>query len=125
ARATWRRAGRPRVPHGRPARAATTGWARRARRASAGFRRWWSQRAACGAILASAGRPAIEPIVAREQPFAADGGERERAQKRARSAQLIDYPVAAGGAVGTRRAPAPAALLTGPGPRRAAPAGRP
>src|SRR5262245_15942118 len=57
------------------------------------------------AILASGRPPAIEPIVAREQPLAADGGERERAQKRPRSAQLIDDPVAAGGALGARRAP--------------------
>src|SRR5215468_12061474 len=59
------------------------------------------------AILASGRPPAIEPIVAREQPLAADGGERERAQKRPRYPQLIDDPVAAGGALGARGAPAP------------------
>src|SRR5499426_1120371 len=66
-------------------------------------------------ILASGRPPAIEPIVAREQPFAADGAERERAQKRPRSAQLIDYPVAAGGALGPRAARAPLPLVAAHG----------
>src|SRR5262249_59807573 len=69
------------------------------------------------AILASGRPPAIEPIVAREQPLAADGGERERAQKRPRYPQLIDDPGAAGRAVGARGAPAPPALRAGAGAR--------
>src|SRR5262249_58741750 len=76
------------------------------------------------AILASGRRPAIEPIVAREQPLAADGGERERAQKRPRSAQLIDDPVAAGGALGARRPPPPLPFAAAPGAAGAV-AGRP
>src|SRR5919198_2475583 len=66
-------------------------------------------------ILASGGRPAIEPIVARKQPLAADGAEREGAQKRARSAQLVDEPVAAGRPLGARSARPPLPLVAAHG----------
>ena len=65
-----------------------------------------------------AGLPAIEPIVAGEEPLSAHGRERERAQKRRRPAHVIDRAVAARGALGARGAPLPLPLVAAHGRSR-------